>query len=91
MEFKYKKETNLKRGQKLYGIIAVSTRTYDGVYPIIVDRIDYNNEEVIFEIDQPCGYVSCSFSEMNDYVFESEAEAQAKMDNLEFGAGLYEY
>ena len=91
MEFKYKKETNLKSGQKLYGIIAVSTRTYDGIYPIVVDDIDYNNEEVIFKIDQPCGYVSCSFREMSDYVFESEAEAKSKMHNLGFGAGLYEY
>lgn len=91
MEFKYKKETNIEVGQKLYGIIAVSTCTYDGVYPIIVDRIDYNNEEVIFKIDQPCGYVTCSFMGMEDFVFESEAEAKNEMSNLEFGAGLYKY
>ena len=91
MEFKYKKEVNIDIGQELYGIIAVSTRTYDGVYPVTVYAIDYNNEEVIFEVEQPCRYVSCTFREMKDYVFESEAEAKNKMNNLEFGVGLFEY
>lgn len=91
MKFNYKKEVNVEIGQMLYGIIAVSTYTYNGVYPVIVDDIDYNNEEVIFKVDQPCKYVSCSFYEMEDFVFESEEEAENKIDILEFGVGLQAY
>ena len=58
MNFIYSKETNIKFGQTLYGIIAVSCGTYDGVYPIVVDEIDWNHEEVVFTIDQPCGTVA---------------------------------
>ena len=93
MKFEYKKEANIEVGQKLFGIVEVSIYTYDGVQPIIVDEIDYNAGEVIFKVDQPCGYVSCSFSEMEDFVFESKEEAENKMNCLEFGVGLrmYEY
>lgn len=91
MNIVYSKEINIEIGQTLYGIIAVSTRTYDGVYPIVVDRIDWNNEEVVFRIDQPCQYVSASFCEMQYYVFESEEHANIASDTIEFGEGLYEY
>ncbi len=91
MKFTYKKETNLEVGQKLYGIVAVSIYTIDGVHPVIVDNIDYNNEEVIFKVRQPCWYVSCSFREMEDFVFESKEEATDKMSSLEFGMGLQAY
>ena len=91
MNFTYKVECNISIGQKLYGIIAVSRYTYDGVYPIIVNAIDYNNECVIFRVDQPCGYVFCSFDEMKEYVFETWEEAENAIDNIEFGAGLQSY
>ena len=91
MEFNYEKNANITVGQKLYGIIEVSIYTYDGVYPITVDYIDYNEEEVIFKIDQPCRYVSCYFSEMKDFVFESEENAESKMKELKFGVGLHAY
>lgn len=91
MRFEYKKETNIKGGQKLFGIIAVSIYTHDGVHPVIVYDIDYNRDEVIFKVDQPCGYVSCSFREMEYFVFESEEEARAMQSNLEFGVGLFAY
>ena len=93
MKFTYIKETNLKIGQQLYGIIAVSTVTYDGVYPIVVHEIDFNNEEIIFEVDQPCRYVICAFIEVERYVFETEKEASEAKPNLPFGDGLvfYEY
>lgn len=91
MNFSYKKECSVKVGQKLYGIIAVSLYTYDGVYPVIVDEIDYTNEEIIFKVDQPCLYVSCDFREMEYYVFENEVEAKNKMHNLDFGEGLQAY
>lgn len=91
MRFEYKKEANIKGGQKLFGIIAVSCCTYDGIYPITVYDIDYNNEEVIFEVDQPCEYVSCSFSEMEYLVFESEEEAKTMKSKLKFEDGLYAY
>ena len=91
MKFEYEKRTNIQIGQKLYGIVAVSIYTCDGVYPIIVDGIDYNYEEVIFKIDQPCKLVSCHFNEMEDFVFESKEEADNKISSLEFGAGLQVY
>ena len=89
MKFEYQKSTNIKEGQKLFGIIAVSIYTYDGVYPVIVSTIDYNEEEVIFEVDQPCGCVKCSFGEMGFLVFESEEEARHMLPSLDFGVGLY--
>lgn len=90
MDFTYTKECNIYVGQELFGIIAVSIYTYDGVYPINVHRIDYNNECVIFRIKQPCIYVSCTFEEMKSLVFRTEAEAKWRLTNggLEFGAGL---
>jgi len=88
MNFTYKKETNLTIGQKLYGIIAVSRYTYDGIHTVTVHDIDYNNECVIFKVDQPCGYVFCSFDEMKYYVFETEEEAKTRTHSLEFGEGL---
>lgn len=91
MKFEYKKEVNIEVGQTLYGIIAVSTRTYDGVYPIIVENILWDEEEIVFEIDQPCRYVSCSFYQMKDYVFETEMEAIERQKTLDFGVGMFEY
>ena len=91
MNLVYSKEINIEIGQALYGIIACSSRTYHGVYPIVVDWIDWNNEEIVFTIDQPCRYVSASFYEMQHYVFESEAHANIASDNIDFGEGLYEY
>lgn len=91
MNFTYKKEANIEVGQKLYGIIAVSRMTYDGMYPVIVDRILWDDEEVVFKVDQSCGYVSCMFDEMEDYVFESEEEANTKLKILDFGVGMFAY
>ena len=91
MNFTYKVECNINIGQNLYGIIAVSRYTYDGIYPIIVNAIDYNNECVIFRVDQLCGYVFCSFDEMEYLVFETEDEAKQAIENIEFGNGLQSY
>lgn len=91
MKFEYENKANINVGQKLYGIVEVSIYTYDGVCPITVYYIDYDEKEVIFKVDQPCGYVSCYFSEMEDFVFESKEEAENKMDSLEFGVGLRMY
>lgn len=91
MKFKYKKETNLEIGQELYGIIEVSIYTYDGVHPITVYEVDYNNDEVIFKVDQPCEYVACSFRNMENLVFESKEEAEEVKSKLDFGKGLYAY
>lgn len=91
MKFNYTMETNLKIGQALFGIIAVSTRTYDGVHPIIVHEIDFNNEEIIFEVDQPCRYVVCDFYDVDRYVFETEEEASEAKYDLRFGDGLVFY
>lgn len=91
MNFKWKKTANLKIGQRLFGIIGVSSATYDGVYPITLDYIDWNEERLIFTIDQPCQRVSCSFHEVKYYVFESESEAEEKKSTLEWGVGMYAY
>lgn len=92
MDFKYKAETNIKIGQKLYGIIACSPSTSEGVYEITVTAIYFDNGgEVIFDIEQPCGQVSADFSDMRSYVFETreEAEEQLKNVNVFNGGGLY--
>lgn len=91
MKFEYKKEANIEVGQRLYGIIAVTTYTYDGVYPMTVEEILWDEEEVIFKVDQPCQYVSCSFYEMEDYVFKTEEEAIEKQKTLDFGVGMFDY
>lgn len=44
-----------------------------------------------FEIEQPCEYVWCSFSEVEDFIFETEKEAIDKQHELEFGVGLRAY
>lgn len=91
MKFSYKKECSLKVGQELYGIIAMSIYTYEGVFPVVVDEIDYNREEIIFEVKQPCRYVSCSFYEIERFVFESEEEANNKFLDFEIDEGLHAY
>ena len=91
MKFEYKIESNIEMGQVLYGIIAVSRRTYNGVYRLIVDEIDWNKEEVVFKIEQPCSFVSCDFFNMNKYVFESELEAKENLKKLDYGEGLFAF
>jgi hypothetical protein len=91
MKFSYKKECSLKVGQELYGIIASTIYTHGGVSPIVVDEIDYNREKVIFEIAQPCVYVSCSFYEVERFVFESKEEANNKFLDFEIDEGLHAY
>lgn len=91
MKLVYSKEINIEIEQEFYGIIAVSNRTYDGIYPVKVDDIDWNTEEIIFKVDQPCQYVSCHFNEFDRYVFPSEKEAQEAKQDLEYGEGMYEW
>ena len=93
MKFTYKKEANIKEGQKLYGIVVCSIRTYDGIQELTVDHIDYGNDIVVFSVDQPCGCVYCSFEEMKDYVFETEAEAVEAAKTVKYmdGFGLWDY
>ena len=89
MQFEYEIKTNIKIGQELWGIIAVTTSTYEGVFPIKVYDIDHNNREIIFEINQPCRYVSCNFAELKVYVFESQLEAEIQEGKLSFGEGMF--
>lgn len=92
MKFEYKAETNIKVGQKLYGIIACSSSTYEGVYEIVVAAIYFDDGgEIVFDIDQPCGQVMASFGDMSRFVFETkeEAERQLKIVNVFDGDGLY--
>ncbi len=91
MRFEYKKESNIEIGQILYGIIADSRRTYGGVYKLIVYDIDWNKEEAIFKVEQPCEFVSCDFYNMNRYVFETEIEANNSINRLDFGEGLFSF
>lgn len=91
MKFTYKKEASVNVGQKLYGIVADSRYTEGGCFLVTVDFIDYNNEEVVFVVDQPCNYVYCSFSGMEYFVFESKEEAEGKISELAFGTGLWIY
>lgn len=95
MKFEYEVITkcNIEVGQKLYGIIGASTRTYNGVDEIIVDEIDYNKEIVVFSIEQPCQFVECSFYNMSRYVFETKEEANNMYcsNDFNFGEGLWEY
>jgi hypothetical protein len=91
MKLAYNKEINIEIGQEFYGIVAVSNRTYDGICLIRVDDIDWNTEEIIFKIDQPCQYVSCYFEEFDRYVFVSGQEAQEARQTLDYGEGMHEY
>lgn len=91
MDFKYKKETNIKVGQELYGIIAVSTTTNDGVYSVVVDEIDWNKELVIFRVNQSCDLVACEFDDMECFVFDTKKEAEIRHQSLRFGEGMQSY
>ena len=91
MEFRYIKEANIEIGQTLYGIIATSIYTYDGIFLITVEDILWDREEVVFEVEQPCRHVSCSFYEMETYVFETEEDAIEKYKTLDFGEGIFAY
>ena len=88
MNFVYEKKSNIKIDQKLYGIIADTRCTYRGVYEIIVDDIDWNDEIIYFSINQPCGQVACTFSEMALYVFETEDEAKNTIEKVDCEEGL---
>lgn len=88
MELKYRRTINIQIGQKFYGLIAPSLWTYDGIYPIEVHRIDWNNMRVIFKVDQPCQFVSCSFKEFSRYVYESEAEGENVRKSLRYDEGM---
>ena len=91
MNFVCEIKSNIEVGQKLYGVVEGSIYTYDGVYEIIVNEIDYNRKIVVFDIDQPCKQVACDFDEMKDYVFESEDEANTAFENMEYTNGLRDY
>lgn len=91
MKLVYNKEINIEIGQEFYGIIGVSNRTYDDICPIVVYDIDWNTEEIIFKVDQPCQFVSCYFEEFNRYVFVSEQDAQDVKQGLDYGEGMFEW
>ena len=81
MNFVYEIKSNIEVGEKLYGIVEGSIYTYDGVYEIVVNEIDYNRKIVVFDIDQPCKQVACDFYEMEHYVFETEDDAREFASN----------
>lgn len=87
----FDKQTNIAIDQELYGIIAVSSRTYDGIYKVIVSDIDWNREIVILDIDQPCRNVYCFFSDFGRYVHENVKDAETALKTLGFGEGLNDY
>lgn len=92
MKFEYKAETNVEISQNLYGIIACSSSTHEGVYEIVVAAIYFDDGgEIVFDIDQPCGQVSADFDDMNKYVFETKEEAENQLENVNVfdGEGLY--
>lgn len=84
-------KTNIEVGQKLYGIVEGSIYTWEGVYEITVDEIDYNRKLVVFNIDQPCGKVACDFNEMKLYVFETAEEARISSKEVRWENGLRDY
>ena len=47
MNFVYETKSNIEVGEKLYGIVEGSIYTYDGVYEIVVNEIDYNRKIVV--------------------------------------------
>lgn len=56
-----------------------------------MDDIDWNTEEIIFSIAQPCRYVSCHLEEFNKYVFDSEKEARENLEELDIDEGMFKY
>ena len=91
MKFTFEKKTNLKAFDKYWVIVAISTRTKDGIHEAEIYDIDWNNEEVIFNVKQPCRHVFCSFRAMNNYVFTNKKEAEAAKAKLNFGDGCFAY
>lgn len=91
MKLVYNKQINIDIGQEFYGIIAGSRSTYNGIYHVKVDDIDWNEEEIIFSVDQPCEYVFCYFEEFDKYVFDSEKEARENLEELDIDEGMFEY
>lgn len=91
MNFYFEKNTNVEIDKKYYGIIASTIYTYDGVFEIIADDINWEREEVIFSIDQPCKFVSCGFEDVNKYVFKTEELANEAYKNMESKEGLQQW
>ena len=89
MKYTFKKETNLEIGTILWGIVGVSSCTYDGVRQLKVYSIDWRYDQVIFFDVDSCTYVGCRFAEFDRYVFCDPEEAAQKQETLEWGEGLF--
>jgi hypothetical protein len=92
MKLEIVKSINISEDDKLYGIIGVSRRTYEGVYEIEVETIDWSNECVIFTIEQPCRRVRANFDDFEYYIFKTKEEADNAYKNIAIDyEGIYAY
>lgn len=92
MQLEIVKSINISEGDKLYGIIGSSIKTYEGVYEIKVETIDWNDECVIFTIEQPCSRVRANFDDFEYYIFKTKEEADNACKNIAIHyEGIYAY
>lgn len=91
MKLEFQKTINVNISDKFYGIIEASTRTYNGVYEIIVDKINWNEEYIVFDIEQPCQQVMVYFYDFDKYVFNTKEEANQMYEKMYTVEGLTEY
>lgn len=89
MNFVYKKECNLEEGKVYYGIVKESEYLPFGVYPMVVEEINYSDEVAIFEYtERKLVYFSGVFCKIGEYVYESREEAEEAIKGLNASRGL---
>ena len=89
MNFVYKKECNLEEGKVYYGIVRESDYLPFGVYPMMVDEINYSDEVAIFEYtERKFIYFSGVFCKIGEFVYETREEAKEAIKGFNASQGL---
>lgn len=90
MKFEFKKESNIKYDFDYWVIVRDALDSTFGVFKARVEDIDWNSECVDFCCPaQRFRYVSCHFSDMDKYCFETEAEAKEAYKSMTPKDGMY--
>lgn len=90
MKFEFKKESNIKYDFDYWVIVREALDSTFGVFKARVEDIDWNSECVDFCCPaQRFIYVSCHFSDMDKYCFETEAEAKEAYKSMTPKDGMY--
>ena len=90
MKYEFKKETNIKFDTDYWVIVREALDSTFGVFKARVEDIDWNNEIVDFSCPaQRFRYVSCHFSDMEKYCFETEEQANETYKSMTPKDGMY--